>query len=68
MFTIKEVGDQVCSPENQFFNINSWKWPSTSPLKSFTWFWRVIDELLPVYFFLPSTYPAHDVTNFIDFD
>ena len=34
MFTVKEVWDQVCSPENQFFNISSCKWPSTSSLKS----------------------------------
>ena len=26
MFTIKEVRDQVCSPENQCFNISSCKW------------------------------------------
>ena len=51
MFTIKEVWDQVCSPENQFFNISSCKWPSTASLKSFTWFWRGIDVLLPIYFF-----------------
>ena len=25
MFTIKEVWDQVCSPENQFFNISTCK-------------------------------------------
>ena len=68
MFTIEEVWDQVCSPENQFFNINSCKWPSTSSPKSFTWFRRGIDELLPIYFFIPSACPAHDVTNFIDVD
>ena len=67
MFTIKEVWNRVCSPENQFFNTNSWKWPSTSSLKSFTWFWRFIDEL-SLYSFFPSACPAHDVTNFIDFD
>ena len=67
MFTIIDVWDQVCSPENQFFNISSCKWPSTSSLKSFTWFWRCIDQL-PIYFFIPSTCPAHDVTNFIDCD
>ena len=50
MFTIKEVWHRVCSPENQSFNISSWKWPSTSSLKSFIWFWWGIDELLPVYF------------------
>ena len=50
MFTVKEIWDRVCSPENQFFNISSCKWPSTSSLKSFTWFWRGIDELLPIYF------------------
>ena len=50
IFTIKEVWDQVCSPENQFFNISSCKWPSTSSLKSFTRFWLGIDELLPIYF------------------
>ena len=33
MFTIEEVWDPECSPENQFFNINSCKWPSTSSLK-----------------------------------
>ena len=38
MFTIKEVWDRVCNPQNQFFNINSCEWPSTSSLKSFTWF------------------------------
>ena len=38
------------------------------PVKSFTWFWWVTDELLPIYCFIPSTCPAHDVTNFIDFD
>ena len=68
MFTVKEVWDRVCSPENQFFNISSCKWPNTSSLKSFTWFWRGIEELLPIYFFIPSTCPTHDVTNFIDFD
>ena len=69
MFTIKEVWDRVCSPENQFFNINSCEWPSTSCLKSFTWFWQVLDESLSIYFFIPaSTCPAHDVTNFIVFD
>ena len=50
MFTIKEVWNRVSSPENQFFNISSCKWPSNSPLKSFTWFWWGIDELLPIYF------------------
>ena len=67
MFTIKEVWDQLYSPENQFFNISTCKWPSASSLKRFTWFWRVIDELLPIYFFIPSACPAQDVTNFIDF-
>ena len=38
MFTIKEVWDRVYSKENQIFNINSCKWPSTSPLKNCTWF------------------------------
>ena len=50
IFTIKEVWDQVCSPENEFFNISSCQWPSTSSLKSFIWLWRHIYELLPVYF------------------
>ena len=68
MFAIKGVWDRVCNPINQFFNISKWKWPSTSSLKSFTWFWTGIHELLPIYFFIPSACPAHDVTNFIDFD
>ena len=38
MFTVKEVWDRVCSPENQFFSIGSCEWPYTSSLKSFTWF------------------------------
>ena len=50
MFTVKEVWDWVCSPENQFFNSNSSKWPSTSNLKRFTWFWWGICELLLIYF------------------
>ena len=68
MFTVKEVWDRVCSPENQFLNIGSCEWPYTSSLKSFIWFRQGIEELLPLYFFIPSTCPAHDVTNFIDFD
>ena len=77
-FTIKEVWDQVWSLENQFFNISSCKWPSASSLKSFTRVWQGINELLPIYFFIPSTCPAfirtveikglNDLTNFIDFD
>ena len=38
MFIIREVWDRVYSPEKQFFNIKSRKWPSTSSLKSFSWF------------------------------
>ena len=68
MFTVKEVWDRVCSPENQSFNINSCKGLYTSSLKSFAWFRRGIEELLPIYFFILSTCPAHDVTYFIDFD
>ena len=64
MFTIKKVWDQVCSPENEFFKISSCKCPSTSSLKSFTWFWRGTDELLLIYFFIPSACPAH-VTNLL---
>ena len=52
MFTMKEVWDRVSSPENQFFNISSCKWPSTSCLKSFTWFWWGIDELSPIYYLI----------------
>ena len=52
MFTIKEVWDQVCHPENQFFGVSSCKWPSTSSLKGFTWFLLGIDELLPIYFLI----------------
>ena len=37
-FTIKEVCDRVHSPEDQFFNIKSCKWLSTSSLKSFSRF------------------------------
>ena len=33
MFTIREVWDRVNSPENQFLNVSSCKWPSTSSLK-----------------------------------
>ena len=29
---------------------------------------EVLKVLLPIYFFILSTCPAHDVTNFIDFD
>ena len=43
MFTIKEVWDRVRSPENQFFNISSCKWPSTSSLLG-------IEELLMSYY------------------
>ena len=60
MLTIKETWERVCSLKNQFFNINSCKSPSTSSLKSFIWFWRVVDKLLPIYFFIPSTCPEHD--------
>ena len=69
MFTIKEVWDQVCSPENQFFNISSCKWPSTFSLKSFTWCWRGIDELL---IFLSHQHVQHMTSQIllilIDFD
>ena len=64
-FANKEVWDQVSSPENQLFNISSCKWPSTSSLKTFTWFWWGTNELLPIYFFIPSTCPVHHVTKFI---
>ena len=77
MFTIKEVWDQVCSSENQFFNISSCKWSSTSSLKSFTWFWRGIDELnkrsytqldsrkrnTAFYLFFPSHQHVHHMTS-----
>ena len=64
MFTIKKVWDRVCGPENQFFDINSCKWLSTSSLKVSAG----PDEVLPIYLLIPSTCPAHDVTNFIDSD
>ena len=63
-----KVWDRVCCNENQFFTINSCEWLSTSFLKSFTWFLQVLDELLSIHSFIPSTCPAHDFTNFIDFD
>ena len=34
--------------------------------KGLTLFSPVVDELLPIYFFIPSTCQAHEVTNFID--
>ena len=71
MFTVKEVWDRVCSPENQFFDIGSCEWPYTSSLKSFTWFGRGIEELLPFYF--SSHQHVQHMTSqilliFIDFD
>ena len=71
MFTVKEVWDRVCSPENQFFNIGSCEWPYTSSLKSFTLFWRGIEELLPFYF-LSHQHVQHMTSQIllilIDFD
>ena len=48
MFTIKEVWDRVCSPENHFFNTSSCKRPSTSSEKFhlvLTRYWCVITYL-----------------------
>ena len=67
MFTVKEVWNRVCSPENQFlmltvamavhFLSDKFHFGSDDD-----------DELLPIYFFIPSTCPAHNVTILIDFD
>ena len=43
-----------------------WK-PCFTPALSLCWIWRVIDELLPIHFFIPSTCPSHYVTDFTDF-
>ena len=67
MFTIKEVWDQVCGPENQFFNNSSCKWPSTSSLKSFTWFWRGIGELLTSAHACAEVKALHRFVQFLDF-
>ena len=67
----RDLPPLVCSWENQFFNINTCKWPSTSSLKSFTWFWWVVNELIPIYF--SSHQHAQHMTSqilliLIDFD
>ena len=52
MFTIKRCLGASMEPRKSIFNISSCEWLSTSSLKSFDWFWRVIDELLLIYFFI----------------
>ena len=49
---LKRSRTKYAAKKNHFFNISSCKWPPTSYLKSFTSFWRGIDELLPIYFFI----------------
>ena len=46
---LKRSGTEYVTQKINFFNVNSCKLPSTSSLKSFAWFWRVVAELLPIF-------------------